>query len=149
MRSWSGLVLLTIAALLGYGVWAYTRLPDQPLSGGPTPRERYGTPTPQVKDLLLIEEAVAQAKGNAKFTVTLQGDVVDMGPTMGCWLLIQDGTGEVLVQTGPMVYMPQELRGATVRATGTLVHGRGRGMGYDREGWFLLSPGVEVVKKSS
>jgi len=102
-----------------------------------------------VKDLLLIEEAVAQAKGNAKFTVTLQGDVVDMGPTMGCWLLIQDGTGEVLVQTGPMVYMPQELRGATVRATGTLVHGRGRGMGYDREGWFLLSPGVEVVKKSS
>lgn len=147
MRRWTWLLLFSVVAFLGYGVWVYTRLPDRPPSDGRTRVERYGSPTTQVRDLFRIEEAVTQAKGNPKPTVTLQGHVMDMGPTMGCWLLIQDGTGEVLVQTDPMVYMPQRLRGATVKVSGTLVHGRFAGMGYYREGWFLLAPGVEIVRQ--
>jgi len=145
MRKWHWLVLLSIGGFVFYGVWAYTRLPDR--SG--SIMDTYGAPGKEAEDPVRIEEAVAHAKGRSAPTLAVQGNVVDMGPTMGCWLLLRDGTGEVLVQTVPMVYMPQRLRGATVKAMGRLVYGRLRGMGYDREGWFLLSPGVEVVNKRS
>lgn len=143
MRVGGQLVVLLILAFLGYGVWVYTRLPSAPLSDGV---QRYGFRPTAASDLVRIDQAVLQATGAPKPTVSVQGRVVDMGPTMGCWLLIEDGTGAVLVQTEPMVYMPQKLRGATVKVTGTLVQGRFAGMGYYRDGWFLFAPGVEVVQ---
>lgn len=137
-------VVLALGAFLGYGIWAYTRLSN------PAPQQTYGFPTGRAEAPIRIEEAVAKAKMSPRPPVLdIEGKVVDMGPTMGCWLLVQDGTGEVLVQTEPMVYMPQALRGATVRVSGTVVHGRFRGMGYRREGWFLFAPGVEVEKARS
>ncbi len=148
--------MLGIGAFIVYGAWAYLQLPDRPgptgasaTSDGRTGLESFGAPAGEGSEPLRIQEAVSQAEGNPDTTVTLQGEVVDMGPTMGCWLLIRDGTGEVLVQTVPIVYMPQELRGATVKATGTLTYGQFRGMNVDREGWYVLSPGVEVVRRAS
>jgi hypothetical protein len=143
------MVLIGLGVLIGYGAWAYVQLPGQPGSGQASGASAsYGAPARGIEPLR-IEEAILRAEGSPEPTVTLQGEVVDMGPTMGCWLLVKDGTGEVLVQTDPMVYMPQELRGATMKATGTFIYGRFGGMGYsNREGWFLVSPGVEVVEGS-
>lgn len=146
MRALKWVILICLGLFLGYGAWSYTRLPDP---GTATTFETYGTPPKEAGNVLRIEEGVAKAKVNRNPTVTLQGKVVDMGPTMGCWLLLQDGTGEVLVQTDPMIYMPQKLREATVKVNGILTYGRFRGMNYNREGWFLFSPGVEVVHKTS
>lgn len=145
---WKGLwiwsIVLLLGVFLGYGVWLYTWLPDLGDSqDGPRVR-RYGMRPVEVSDPVAIREAVARARSGPA-AVTLEGRVVDMGPWMGCWVLIEDGTGEVLAQTEPMVYMPQKLRGATVRVKGKLVHGRFAGMGYYREGWFLFPPGVEVL----
>ncbi len=143
------MVLIGLAVLVGYGAWAYVQLPDQAGSGQAGGASASYGASAQATEPLRIEEAVSRAEESPEPTVTLQGEVVDMGPTMGCWLLVKDGTGEVLVQTDPMVYMPQELRGATVKATGTLLYGRFSGMNYsNREGWFLVSPGVEVVDRS-
>ncbi|MDP9475728.1 MAG: hypothetical protein M3R38_08565 [Actinomycetota bacterium] len=149
VRTWKWMLLVGFGAFFGYGAWAFVQLPDQPGSGQGGAPAVYGAPAPGAAEPLRIEEAVSRAKGSPDPTVTLRGEVVDMGPTMGCWLLVNDGTGEVLIQTDPMVYMPQELRGATMEATGSLVYGRFGGMGYEREGWFLLSPGAEVVERSS
>lgn len=143
VRVAKSLALLVLVTFLGYGVWAYTRLPERAVSGSP---QRYGTPPPATEHLQIAQAVHRAQREPAEARVTLEGAVVDMGPTMGCWLLVQDGTGEVLIQTDPMIYMPQTLRGARVRVTGALVHGRFRGMGYGREGWFLFSRGVEVVR---
>ncbi len=35
-----------------------------------------------------------------------------------------------------------------MKATGSLVYGRFSGMGYNREGWLLVAPGVEVMQGS-
>ncbi len=149
MRSWKWMVSIGLAVIVGYGAWTAVQLPDQPGSGQARGvSASYGAPVQGIEPLR-IEEVISRAEGASEPTVTLQGEVVDMGPTMGCWLLIEDGAEEVLVQTDPMVYTPQELRGATVKATGTLIHGRLSGMNYsNREGWFLISPGIEVVKGS-
>jgi hypothetical protein len=142
-QAWKWLLFVSLVALIGYGVWSYLQLPD--LDSGTA---SYGLPA-QETQLLQIKEAVSRAQGSPEPTVTVQGKVVDMGPTMGCWQLVRDGTGEMLVQTDPMVYVPQSLQGATMKATGKLVYGRFSLMNLpDYEGWLLLSPGVEVVTQS-
>lgn len=149
-------LLLGAVGILGYGIWSYTGLPDgiggaqaQSAAGGVV--ERYGAPLSGAHASLPI--AAALAKGTAA-VVTLQGKVVDQGPLMGCWVRIRDSSSDVIVQTNPMAFMPQRLRGATVQVTGTLVHGRFAGMGYTGPGtsspiWFLLTPGVEVVSPAA
>jgi hypothetical protein len=75
--------------------------------------------------------------------VTIEGKVVSMGPTMGCWLVIDDGTGKILVQTNPMTYVHQEVKGKTLRATGSLAIMNG-GMGFSGETLALITPGITV-----
>ncbi len=100
------MVIVGLGVFVGYGAWAYVQLPDQPGSGqASSASASYGAPA-RGTESLRIEEAVSRAEGSREPTVTLQGEVVDMGPTMGCWLLVKDGTEEVLVQTDPMVYIP-------------------------------------------
>jgi hypothetical protein len=67
-----------------------------------------------------------------------------MGPTMGCWLVIDDGTGQVRVQTEPMTYIHQAVRGEIIRATGQLRVVNG-GMGYTGEQLVLLTTGISVA----
>lgn len=50
----------------------------------------------------------------------MTGTVVDMGPTMGCWLVIDDGSGKVLVQTAPMAFVDQIVKGQTITARGQM-----------------------------
>ena len=140
-QAWKWLLFVSLVALIGYGVWSYLQLPDID-----TDAASYGLPA-QGTQPLQIKEAVSMAQASPEPTVTVQGKVVDMGPTMGCWLLVQDATGEVLVQTDPMVYMPQSLPGETMKATGRLIYGRFPLMGEsgNYEGWLLLAPGVELV----
>jgi hypothetical protein len=140
---WKWLLVLAVVVFVGYGVWSYRQLPDTASATA-----SFGLPA-EGTEVVPIQAAVSRAQASPEPTVTVQGRVVDMGPTMGCWLLIEDGTGQVLVQTDPMVYMPQNLRGAKMKATGRLVYGRFRLMGYDNyEGWLLLAPGVEAVTQS-
>jgi RNase P/RNase MRP subunit p29 len=143
-QSWKWLLLVAVVVFVGYGVWSYRQLPDTASAAA-----SFGLPA-QGTEVVLIEEAVSMVQASPDANLTVQGRVVDMGPTMGCWLVVRDGTGEVMVQTDPMVYMPQGLPGETVQATGRLVYGRFRLMGKpgNYEGWLLLTPGVEVVTPS-
>jgi hypothetical protein len=142
-QSWKWLLLLVVVVFVGYGVWSYGQLPDAASAAA-----SYGFPA-QGTEVVPIQEAVSRAQANPEASVTVKGRVVDMGPTMGCWQVIEDDTGRVLVQTDPMVYLPQSVRGETMKATGRLVYGRFRLMGYDNyEGWLLLTPGVEAVTAS-
>lgn len=134
-KSIGATVLLALVAFVGYGVWTFAAQP---------PAEdvvAYGnvgnTTAPAVK----VAELVA---GDHSGAATVEGTVVDMGPTMGCWLVVDDGTGQLLVQTDPMVYVDQSVRGKTIRASGELAVLNG-GMGFTGETLALLTPGVVVA----
>jgi len=143
------LLVLGFVGLLGYGAWTYTRLPGG-VGATHTPRgpgERgasYGAPGTGAAHPLAISVALALAKKGPTTPVTIQGRVIDQGSTMGCWVRVRDGGAAVLVQTWPMVYMPQTLRGATVRVTGTLVYGAAA-MDATGKDWILYTPGVQVL----
>jgi hypothetical protein len=86
--------------------------------------------------------------GEHKGPATVQGSVVDMGPTTGCWLVVDDGTGQLLVQTEPMIYIDQSMRGQTVRASGELAVLNG-GMGVSGPTPALLTPGIVAPNGNS
>ena len=62
---------------------------------------------------------------------------------MGCWLVIDDGSGQVLVQTDPMTFVEQSVQGKTITAAGqmTVVDG---GMGFSGRRPALLTSGITV-----
>ncbi len=148
-RPWSWLLVLGFVGLLGYGTWAYTRLPGG-AGSTQTPRglgglsASYGAPGTGAAHPLPISAALAFANKGSTAPVTIQGRVIDQGPTMGCWVRLRDGSATVLAQTWPMVYMPQTLRGATVRVTGALVYGAAA-MDATGKSWILYAPGVQVL----
>lgn len=138
-------LVLAIGALAGfvaYGFWAFRTEAGPPSSaaGGLSYGwvEQASPPTP-VAELVSAEPASE---------MTVEGRVVDMGPTMGCWLVVDDGTGELLVQTDPMVYVDQAVKGQTIRATGRVDVVNG-GMGYSGERLALLTTGVTVLEEAS
>lgn len=131
------------AAFVAYGFWEFRAEPGRSSSvaGGV---ESYGwvedaSPGTPVAELLSADRPSE---------VTIEGRVVDMGPTMGCWLVVDDGTGELLVQTDPMVYVDQAVKGQTIRATGRVDVVNG-GMGYSGERLALLTTGVTVLQEAS
>jgi hypothetical protein len=135
MKMLFGFITMGLFGFILYGILAYT---DQSENGSGV--QTYGrveegaaTPVP-ISDLL---------SGDNVKNVTIEGKVVSMGPTMGCWLVINDGTGEILVQTSPMVYVHQTVKDQTIRATGSLTVMNG-GMGFSGKTLALLTPGITV-----
>jgi hypothetical protein len=134
-----GLITLGLASFIFYGIVAYSEQRD-----GPKEIQTYGrvegesSPVP-ISSLL---------SGDKTSNVTIEGKVVSMGPTMGCWLVINDGTGEILIQTEPMLYIHQEVQGETIRATGSLAILNG-GMGFSGKTLSLLTPGIQVIEEKS
>jgi hypothetical protein len=134
-----GFITLGLAGFILYGIVAYTDQRDSPKEIQTYGRvEGSSSPVP-------ISSLVSGEKTN---NVTIEGKVVSMGPTMGCWLVINDGTGKILVQTDPMVYIHQEVQGQTIRATGSLAMLNG-GMGFSGETLALLTSGIQVIEEKS
>lgn len=147
---WTWLLLLGLVGVIAYGAWSYIHLSNSPTGssvggtfGGLS--ATYGNPATGGQHVLPISQALALAKHDPRATVTVRGQVVDQGPTMGCWVRLRDSSGEIAVQTWPMVYMPQQLRGATVQVTGTLVYGS---VAMDATGkeQVVYAPGIQVIK---
>lgn len=152
MKVWKWVLSIGVIGFVGYGIWAYTGLSSHP-TVTQAGNISYGTPSKSSGTAVSIKEALTSAQANnaSQTPVTIQGKVDQMGPTMGCWIQVDDGTGKIFVQTNPMVYEPQSLLGSTVQVTGTFIHGNFGGMGYsgnDVSAFYLLSPSVQVVKKS-
>ena len=137
--------LVGLAGLVAFGFWEFGEQTarSSSLAGAP---ERYGWVQETTSPRVGIGELLSSAAPSSEATV--EGQVVDMGPTMGCWLVINDGTGELLVQTDPMVYVDQAVNGKTVRATGRIDVVNG-GMGYSGERLALLTTGITVAEGSS
>lgn len=89
--------------------------------------------------------AVPQREGEQ---VTVRGKIVDLGPAMGCWLIIDDGTGQVLIQTDPMLTIAQSVKGRTLTATGTTEFVDG-GMGFTGRRLQVLTSGVRIANGTS
>ena len=146
-----GGVVFGIVLLIAYGIWNYAKLPGPGIASNGL-SSSYGAPVQSAEPPLSIDEAVAFAERNPDANVTIEGQVIDQGPTMGCWVRLRDASGTLFVQTDPMVYMPQELRGQTVRASGSFVREPFYGMGYHgshEPAWILLTPGINVVRRTS
>lgn len=152
MKAWKWVISIGILGFLGYGIWSYTGLSNHSAVTTQSKNVSYGTPTQSGTPVSIQKARVsAKADSTSQTPVTIQGKVDQMGPTMGCWIQVDDGTDKIFVQTNPMVYMPQSLQGATVRLTGTFIHGNFGGMGYSgntNSAWYLLTPGVQIVKQS-
>ena len=134
-----GLITLGLAGFIFYGIVAYTNQLDSPKETQTYGKVEVGSSPVSIASLLSGEKT-----GN----VTIEGKVVSMGSTMGCWLVINDGTGEILVQTDPMVYVHQDVQGKTIRATGSLAVLNG-GMGFSGETLSLLTSGIQVIEEKS
>jgi hypothetical protein len=136
-----GLITLSLSGFILYGMFSYT---DQEKNAdsvtyGRVEEGSKGSDAVPISDLLA---------GKSVKNVTIEGKVVNMGPTMGCWLVINDGTGEILVQTDPMVYMDQGVKGKTIRATGSLAILNG-GMGFSGETLALLTSGISIDQENA
>jgi hypothetical protein len=128
------LLIFVLVGIIIYGFWSYTKQVNENNNEVVYGRiEQEFTPV-SISSLLSGENTI---------NVTIEGKVVSMGPTMGCWMIIDDGTGEVMVQTSPMVYTPQEIRNKTIRATGSLTTLNG-GMGFNGNTLALITSGVTV-----
>jgi hypothetical protein len=46
-------------------------------------------------ELTLYKLILSPESGENTNNVTLEGNVISMGPRMGCWLILDDGTGKV------------------------------------------------------
>lgn len=128
------LITLGLSGFILYGIWAYmnqSESADQFQSYGRV--EKGSAPVP-ISTLFSGE--------NVK-NITIEGKVVTMGPTMGCWLVVDDGTGKILVQTDPMIYVNQVVKGKTIRATGSLAILNG-GMGFSGEKSALMTSGISI-----
>lgn len=135
-KSIGATALLALVAFVAYGVWSFAAPSD-----GAEPVDAYGNVGSQTAPAVTVAALVS---GEHTGPATVEGTVVDMGPTMGCWLVVDDGTGQLLVQTDPMVYVDQSTRGQTIRASGELTVLNG-GMGFTGETLALLTPGVVVA----
>jgi hypothetical protein len=135
-KSIGATALLALVALVGYGVWSFAAR-----SGGAEPVVAYGNVGNETAPTVSVAALVS---GDHSGPATVEGTVVDMGPTMGCWLVVDDGTGRLLVQSDPMVYVDQAMRGKTIRATGELAMLNG-GMGFSGQTLALLTSGVVVA----
>jgi hypothetical protein len=132
-----GFITLGLAGFIFYGIWAVYA--DQPQPQNKNTVQTYGR-VQEGSDPVPISTLLS---GENEEHVTIEGKVIDMGPTMGCWLVIDDGTGKILVQTNPMTYVHQEVKGNTLRATGSLAIMNG-GMGFSGETLALITPGITV-----
>jgi hypothetical protein len=130
----SGLVILGLAGFILYGMLAYVNESKEDNAVKNYGRVEKGSATVPISTLLAGENVE---------NVTIEGKVVTMGPTMGCWLVINDDTGEILVQTDPMIYVHQQVKGKTIRATGSLTVLNG-GMGFSGETLALITSGITV-----
>jgi hypothetical protein len=135
-RSVGAAALLALVAFVAYGVWSFAIQSD-----GAEQVVAYGNVGDESVPAVTVAALVS---GEHVGPATVEGTVVDMGPTMGCWLVVDDGTGQLLVQTDPMVYVDQSVRGKTIRASGQLAVLNG-GMGFTGETLALLTPGVVVA----
>jgi hypothetical protein len=129
---------LGVAAVVGYGLLTF----QAESSGARTDAggdRQYGL-VADSSDPVPVSEVLATS---STAPVTVTGTVVDMGPTMGCWLVIDDGTGKVLVQTDPMAYVDQSVKGQTITATGQMTVLNG-GMGFSGKQTALLTTGITV-----
>jgi hypothetical protein len=134
-----GIGTILLAALLGfaaYGLWSFAGQSDDAERAGAV--VAYGPVGDQSAPEVTVAALLA---GKHTGPATVQGSVVDMGPTMGCWLVVDDGTGQLLVQTEPMIYIDQSMRGQTIRASGELAMLNG-GMGFSGPTPALLTPGI-------
>jgi hypothetical protein len=129
-----------VTALLGYGAWTFLQESATPQAATQgRAQQQYGlvdagsAPVPITEALTSSPEA----------PVTITGTVIEMGPTMGCWLVIDDGTAQVLVQTEPMAFIEQSVKGETITATGRITVLNG-GMGFSGTRPALLTTGVTV-----
>jgi uncharacterized protein YdeI (BOF family) len=136
-----GLITLSLSGFILYGMLSYT---DQAKN---TDSVTYGRVEEGSKGSATVPIAELLA-GKSVSNVTIEGKVVNMGPTMGCWLVINDGTGEILVQTDQMVYMDQGVKGKTIRATGSLTILNG-GMGFSGETLALLTSGISIDQENA
>lgn len=134
-----GVIILGLAGFISYGMWAYTDL-----SKNADNEETYGKVVEATRPVPINSLLTGEMVNN----VTIEGEVVSMGPTMGCWLVVNDGTEEIVVQTEPMIFINQGVKGKTIRATGSLSIANG-GMGYSGKTLVLLTSGVETVPKAS
>jgi hypothetical protein len=131
-----------LAAFVAYGLVAFQSGRDAgggAAVGGGASTTTYGFVTDGGPPVDIAQLATARVGTQA----TVEGRVVEMGPTMGCWLIVDDGTGQIMVQTQPMTYVHQAVRGQTIRATGQLAVVNG-GMGYSGERVVLLTSGITV-----
>jgi hypothetical protein len=127
---------VAVAALIGYGVWTY----GSTVTSQPEATQVYGWVERSSSPPVGIADALA---GTETGPVTITGKVVEMGPTMGCWLIVDDGTATMMVQTDPMAYVPPTVQDETITATGRIVVVQG-GMGYSDARPALLTTGISV-----
>jgi hypothetical protein len=142
-RGWAGIVAvagsLAVAAAVAYGLSSFLTESSRGSAGQGGDRQYglvAGTSEP-------VQVAEALAKPSAA-PITLTGTVVDMGTTMGCWLVIDDGSGKVLVQTDPMTFVDQFVKGQTITATGQMTVLDG-GMGFSEKRPGLVATGITVL----
>jgi uncharacterized protein YdeI (BOF family) len=129
---------LGVAVALGYGAWTFLAESSKTVAQGSAGQE-YGIVSPS-SEVVPVSQVLADPSSTP---VTVTGTVVDMGPTMGCWLVIDDGSGQVLVQTDPMTFVEQSVKGKTITATGQMTVLDG-GMGFSGERPALLTNGITV-----
>jgi hypothetical protein len=134
-----------LVGFLAYGAVAFQSGPEAGAGGtsGGTAATTYGFVADDGSPVDIAEVAAAGIGTEA----TVEGTVVEMGPTMGCWLIVDDGTGRIMVQTDPMTYVHQAVRGQTIRATGRLQVVNG-GMGYSGQQAVLLTSGISVSDRA-
>jgi hypothetical protein len=130
---------LAIAAAVAYGLSSFLTESSRGTAGqgGDT---QYGL-VAGTSDPVRVAEALAKPSAAS---ITLTGTVVEMGPTMGCWLVIDDGSGKVLVQTDPMTFVDQSVKGQTITATGKMTVLDG-GMGFSGKRPALVARGITVL----
>lgn len=136
-------ITAAVAAFVVYGLWSYQNSSNPTSSAasaaGGARSYGYVESGPSAAPISELMEA-----GDGK-RATVEGKVVDMGPTMGCWLIVDDGTRRIMVQTDPMIYIDQDVKGKTITATGITATVNG-GMGYSGEQFALLTTGVSVLE---
>jgi uncharacterized protein YdeI (BOF family) len=133
----TALIMVFLFGVLLYGFWSYTQQSKE--KSGELIFGRVDQPFKSVPISSLLS-------GEKTKDVTIEGKVVSMGSTMGCWLVIDDGSGEIMVQTDPMIYIPQEIQNQPIRATGSLFILNG-GMGFKGETLALMTSGITILEE--
>lgn len=97
--------------------------------------EKYGTEVAADAPLVKVKDVILSPAYSGR-TVTMKGIIITQCMTNGCWLFLNDGTGQIYVDMAPRGFAVPPRTGKKATVTGLVAE--------DENGIRLIAYGVEV-----